>query len=259
MLAAPTAASLALRAGRRPRLRERSRSLGGGRAGRTRDSDSRPAVYAVPAVAPAALAPVLALLRRTRTRIAGSCGPGATRATGSWSSTASRRAAARSRPSTPSTRARSAAARHGLDPRRAPARVSPRTAPHASYFRAGTRDRLWPDPTTRPTAAAIVPYPLSTGQRDLAGLDVVPRPVGRRRAPTGGSRRSRTRHRARRSSRPALERRTPSPPPPGPAEADCDERQCVRRPGTRPHPAAAAAIPAGLLLLIRRRTRRPRA
>ena len=92
------------------------------------------------------VAPVLAVSTTTRTRTAGSSAPAATRATGSWCSSGSTVAAAPSRRSTRSTPAPSAAASASVTLRDGRPVVFAAHGSHASYLRAGTRDRMWPDP-----------------------------------------------------------------------------------------------------------------
>ena len=98
-------------------------------------------------------------LRPTTRRIVASCGPAATRATGSSCRSSSTPAAGRSPSSPPSTRAPSAARRTverdgGTHPR-----IYVANGSHAGYFRPGTRDRMWPDPNdeARGDGVTVVP------------------------------------------------------------------------------------------------------
>ena len=86
------------------------------------------------------------LLRATTRRTAACCGPGATRATGRWSSTACARGRLVRAVYAQHSGAESCG--YGAGPARpAAARSSSsRAGSHAAYFRPGLRDRTWPDP-----------------------------------------------------------------------------------------------------------------
>ena len=116
---------------------------------------------------------------RTRTRTAASSAPAATRATGSWPSTASKTTAS-SKPSTPSTPAPSAAEPHEIERRDGRPVVYAAHGSHASYLHAGTRDRLWPDPNDEADGRGRVTIaPVVEITRTNPRVDDRPRAVGR--------------------------------------------------------------------------------
>ena len=129
----------------------------------------------------------------TRIRIAGSCAPAGTRATGSSSSSGSPLAGGRSRRSTRSTRAPSGA---GSDRSRSAAGArwcSPRTARTRPTCGRGRGTGCGPTPTTRPTGAAWSPPRGWSSSRPAPLRGCGARRPGAAPAAAGTSRPSRTR------------------------------------------------------------------
>ena len=178
-----------------------------------------------------AVAPVLALLRATRTRTAGSCAPAATRATGSSCSSASRRGRPVEAVYAQHSGARALRLADVRAPRRAARRLSRHTARTRPTSAPGTRDRMWPDPNDEADGRGRVARARPSSPRAAAsdparwahGLPAPPSvPVGAARprprsipgelvAPPPGARRSSARRPALRAARVGRRRRRPPP------------------------------------------------